>query len=107
MTDQGLIGEHEPIPSEAEVHALFRELIKTAEYTVTRKFEDERGLYFLEVSAPGEKEGEMTEYLYMRKGKYQQGQSLTTEITVTYYEDDMPVGGTSAARYVDGEWKIL
>jgi hypothetical protein len=98
--------ELEYIPTSEEIHSIFRELIGI-EYKEVRKLEDEQGLYLLEVVIPGEKEGEETRYEYMRKGHYKEGASLSTEIHVAYYENSVPVGGTSAARYFDGKWIIL
>lgn len=98
--------EHEDIPTPEEVHSVFRELIGK-EYSEKRKLEDEKGLYILEVEATGNSEGEVNQYAYMRKGHYPEGGITVTEIHVTYYVNGAPVSGTSAARYVDGEWKIL
>jgi len=98
--------QSEYIPTPEEVHSILKELIGK-EYKEVRKLEDEQGLYILEVVIPGEKEGEETGYEYMRKGRYKEGQSSTIEIHVVYYENSIPVGGTSAARYVDGKWIIL
>ncbi len=96
----------EHIPTPEELNAMFKELIKK-EYTEVRKREDEKGLYLLEVTIPGESEGEIIEYAYMRKGRYPEGESSENEIHVTYYKNDIPISGTSAARCVDGQWKIL
>ncbi len=96
----------EHIPTAEEVHSVLKILAKK-EYQETKKYEDEKGLYFLEIQVPGDMEGQMAEYNYMRKGRYKEGESTTTEIHVTYYENGSPTGGTSAARYIDGEWKIL
>ena len=54
------------------------------EYREARKREDEKGLYLLEVEVAGESEGQITEYAYMRKGRYPEGQISATEIHVTY-----------------------
>jgi hypothetical protein len=96
----------EHIPTLEEVHLVFKELAKK-EYKETRQREDEKGLYLLEIVVPGDSENETIEYAYMRKGQYKEGQSSATEIHVTYYDDGMPISGTSAARCVDGDWKIL
>lgn len=96
----------EHIPSPEEIHSVFRELARK-EYKETRTREDEKGLYLLEVEVAGETDGEVTEYAYMRKGRYPEGQISATEIHVTYYKDGEPISGTSAARYIDGQWKIL
>ena len=96
----------ELVPTPEQVQAVFTEIAKK-ECAETRRCEDEQGLYLLEATVPGENEGEVTEYAYMRKGHFPEGQISATEIHVTYYENGTPVGGTSAARYVDGKWIIL
>ncbi len=98
--------ESEHIPTPEEVHSVFSELIGK-KYSEKRKLEDEEGLYILEVVALGDSEGEVNEYAYMRKGRYPEGAITATEIHVTYYVDGVPISGTSAARYVEGKWKIL
>lgn len=99
-----IMSEH--IPTLEEIHAIFRELIKVG-YKEVRHIGDAQGPCILEVAIPGEKEGETTQYEYMRKGEYKEGASLSTEIHIVYYENGIPVGGTSAARFVDGKWIIL
>ncbi len=98
--------EREHIPNAEEVRAVFKELT-TKECAEVRKLEDEQGLYLLEATVPGDLAGEVIEYGYMRKGHYKEGESSETEIHVTYYQDGMPVSGTSAARYVNGKWLVL
>ncbi len=93
--------EHIPIPE--EIHEVFQRLIgEGREYKVTKLINDEKGLYELEIEIPGEQTGEITEYGYRRFPA-----PLAPEIHVAYYEHGDWVGGTSAARYVDGVWKIL
>jgi len=96
----------ESIPTPEEVRLVLRELIG-GEYTKVREREDEEGLYLLEVTVPGELKGEVTEYLYLRKGQYPEGESEANEIHVVFYKDDMPISGTSAARHLNGRWVIL
>lgn len=96
----------EKIPTLEEIVLVFKELTDK-EYKELRRCEDELGLYLLEITVPGDLDGETIEYAYMREGRYKEGQSSSTEIHVTYYDDGMPIGGTSAARIVDGAWKIL
>ena len=98
--------EQEHIPTPEEVHSVFKELTNK-EYKETRRCEDEQGLYLLEVIVPGDEPEEEIEYQYMRKGRYPEGESGSTEICVTYYENKKPISGTSAARCVDGKWKLL
>jgi len=102
--------EPEHIPTEEEVHSVFKELAEK-EYKEERRLEDEMGLYLLEVVAAGESEGETVEYAYMRKGRYSQlaeqvGASVTA-IHATHYQDGMPISGTCVAEYIDGKWSIL
>ena len=99
--------EPEDIPTPEEVLSVFAELIG-AEYKEVRRCEDEKGLYLLEVVIPGELEGDNTEYGYMRKGRYAEGEISDTEIHITYYnKDGRPISGTSVARRIDGQWVIL
>lgn len=72
-----------------------------------RELSDEKGIYLLEVQQPGEKPGEITEHCYIRKGGPQNGtRSEETKINVAYYQDGMPVGGSSVAALNEetGEW---
>ena len=68
---------------------------------------DEKGLCLWEITVPGKKAGETIEYAYRRKGNFKEFQTSGTEITVMYLEDDIPTGGTTAARFLNGEWKII
>jgi hypothetical protein len=96
----------EHIPTAEEVHSIFKKLTEK-EYKEARKLEDEKGLYLFEITVPGDSDNIVVEYAYMRKGKHKEGASLATEVHVTYYDDGMPVSGTSAARCIDGEWKVF
>ena len=97
----------ERIPTPEEMYSMFGELTKK-EYTETRELEDEKGIYLLEVTVPGDEQGEVIEYSYMRKGVHSKRmQSLETVIHVTYYKDGSPISGTSAARFIDGTWTTL
>lgn len=97
----------EQIPTPEEIRAVFRELAGEKEYKETRKLEDGRGVYVLEVEVPGDEPGQVLEYAYMRKGNYGTMGITATEIHVTRYDDGMPVTGTSAAKYENGNWRIL
>ncbi len=97
----------EKIPTAAEVGHAFDKLIGK-KFETKRILEDEQGIYLWEVEVPGEKDGEVTEYGYMRKGRHAVGgQASETAIHVTYYEDGVPVGGTSAAVYIEGKWDFI
>jgi len=79
-------------------------------YTLGRELSDEKGVYLREIEIKGEKEGEVTEYQYMRKGRHaNHNESDKTAISVIYYEDGMPVGGERIATFNEetGEWVRL
>jgi 3-mercaptopyruvate sulfurtransferase SseA len=105
----------EHIPILEEVRSVFMELVNKREYEEARRIEykevckkeDQEGLYLLEARVPGDLPGEETEYSYMRKGHYPEGETSATEIHIVYYVYDFPVGGTEAARYIEGRWEIL
>jgi len=76
-------------------------------YVIERELSDPEGVYLLEARVAGEKPGEVTEYRYQRKGEFGRNQSLQTAIHVAYYENDIPVGGTTIANYDEktGTWE--
>lgn len=96
--------EPERIPTAEEVQEALREFIGK-DFEVKRTLEDEQGLYILEVETPGDAEGEVIEYAYMRKGSYPEGAITATEIHVTYYVDGEAISGTSFAKFVDNKWE--
>jgi hypothetical protein len=97
----------EHIPTPEEVSSIFKKLTEK-EQTEGRKLEDEKGLYLLEITTPGDIEGEVNEYAYMRKGKHNEGQTSSTSIQITTYDKDgVPYWGTTVAECVDGKWEIL
>ena len=88
----------EPALSKEEVMEFLGQFAERG--TVVRELSDERGLYLLEVHVAGEKEGEITEYEYTRQGRVQNGSiAPMTSISVAYYEDGIPVGGSGFADY--------
>ena len=88
----------EPVLSKEEVMEFLGQFAEKG--TVVRELSDESGLYLLEVQVAGEKEGEKTEYEYTRKGSHPNGTKATmTCISVAYYEDGIPVGGSGFADY--------
>ncbi|MCX6789184.1 MAG: hypothetical protein NTZ42_01055 [Candidatus Gribaldobacteria bacterium] len=101
--------ESEHIPTVEEVFSILHGLeeLKGKQYEETFRREDEKGLYLLEIVILGEKNGEAIELRYMRKGEYPEGQTLTTGIHAVYYKNNIPISGTSAAKYTDGKWEIL
>lgn len=95
----------ESIPTPEEVGSVFEQLIRKEGREDIQKLEDEHGLYLWDIKISGE-DGD-TEYLYMRKGRYQKGQASVTAIYVTFFDQEgIPVGGHSVAKYVDGKWKL-
>lgn len=97
----------ESIPTSEQVAAVFEQLVEGKEYTETRKLEDENGLYLWDIELP-DKSGEgIVEYSY-RRGRPTEGQLPGFRIDVTYYDaQGRPISGTSAARRIGEEWKII
>ena len=95
----------EPIPTPEEVQSVFEQLIGDEKYEDVRKLEDEQGLYLWDIIISGE-DGN-TEYSYMRKGRYPEGQASDTAVHVTFFsEAGVPVGGHSVAKHVEGKWRL-
>jgi hypothetical protein len=101
--------EIEKIPTVEEVREVFDRLREGKNVEGLRRDYDEKGLYLWEIKIIGENDHEHTEYLYRRKGSAEKGDGGPTAIHVTYYEDDFPVSGTTAARYDEksGSWRII
>jgi hypothetical protein len=96
----------ESIPTEEEIRSAFDELLEGREFKKGRKKEDDEGVYLWEIETTDSK-GELVEYSYLRRGrKAEGGGTIDTVINVTLHKDGVPVSGYSAARYIDGEWKI-
>jgi hypothetical protein len=98
----------ERILSSEEVTKALSEYVEG--YTLTKERSDEQGVYLREVEVKGEKEGEVTEYQYIRKGYYPNNiGSLETRINVIYFQDGVPIRGDSIAVFNDetGEWRKL
>ena len=96
----------EKAPTMEEVRSIFERLLgEGAVFEEVRMREDAEGLYLWDIKITGE-DGE-TEYSYMRKGRYPEGQALRTAIHVTFFDTDgMPTGGHSVAHFVNGTWEI-
>ena len=94
----------EHIPSAEEVGELFAQLLLGEAYTETKRLEDERGLYRLDVTL----EGGGAEYSYMRKSDHPgAGWSADTVINVILYnKDGMPISGSSVAKCDNGNWTL-
>ena len=96
----------EKAPTVEEVRSIFEKLLEGGvAFEEVRTREDAEGLYLWDIKVAG-KDGE-TEYSYMRKGRYPEGQALRTAIHVTFFDTDgMPTGGHSVAHFVNGTWEI-
>ncbi|MCX6733809.1 MAG: hypothetical protein NTX63_03260 [Candidatus Peregrinibacteria bacterium] len=112
----------EHIPTPEEIHAVMGALMNAGrraglvredgEHTETKRTVDEKGLYELDIEVPGVEEHEKVAYQYRRFAIPDRTDMLVVppglpEIHVAYYEYGEYVNGTSAARYVHGEWKFL
>ena len=92
----------EPIPTYEEVRQIFGQL-GIERYEDVRHLEDEQGLYLWDIKVSDEEAG----YSYMRKGQYPEGQASTTAIHVTFFDDgEIPVGGHSVAKLIEGTWEL-
>jgi len=98
--------ESESIPTSEDIKFVFEKLLEGKEYKTRRKLEDEQGLYLWEIEIP-EEDGH-TEYLYMRKGRHEEGgQASDTAIHIAFFDkNDFPVSGYSVAKYIEKEWKL-
>ena len=104
----------EKIPSKEAVLSVIAQAFEGKEPKVHRELFDGKGLVLLEArkeTAPGE----VTEYRYMRRGTHgmggaeKQNASASNDIQIAYYQDDIPVGGTTYAIYNEetGTWRVL
>lgn len=96
----------ERIATVEEVKSVLQELTG-GEAQLIKQREDDQGLYWYEAVAPGEREGAVSEYRYIRQGTYPEGESSASEIHVVYYEDDFPVSGATVAKFQSGRWTIV
>ena len=79
-------------------------------FTLSRELSDEKGVYLREVEVKGEKDGEIIEYQYMRKGRHpNHNQSDVTTISRIYYQDGMAISGEPVAKFDEetGVWKKI
>ena len=110
MSEQFLnpIEEHnEHVPSSEEVQGVLEQLVSGEAYTETRRREDEKGLYLLDVLIQNA-DGSTTEYSYIREGRYLEGGSKDTVINVAFYDaDGMPVSGSPVAKYINRNWHLI
>ena len=80
-------------PTVEEVRSIFERLLgEGAVFEEVRMREDAEGLYLWDIKITGE-DGE-TEYSYMRKGRYPEGQASRSAIHITFFDaDGRPAGG--------------
>ena len=105
MNQNPLEKSPEHVPTPEEVRSIFKKLTEK-EYTEVRRVEDGKGLYLFDITVSGELEGEVTEYSY-RRGQTGADKHLVDAIQVTYYENGIPISGTTVAEIVNGKWVIL
>ena len=82
-----LESKFEKLPTKEEVLAIMGISLENC-VEPPRELEDESGLYFLEAKVKGEKEGEVVEYMYNRKGEFSTHKSSGTSIYETVYDKD-------------------
>lgn len=112
----------EHVPNLEEVNAVMGALIKigqkdklvkeNGEIKVTKQTMDDKGLYELEIEIEGVEAGETVGYEYRRFAiPDRTGMKVIPpglpEIHVAYYTDGDCMGGDTAARRINGEWKPL
>lgn len=122
-TDTGTLEKGpEHVPNLEEVNAVMGALIKigqkdklvkeNGEIKVTKQTMDDKGLYELEIEIEGVEAGETVGYEYRRFAiPDRTGMKVIPpglpEIHVAYYTDGDCMGGDTAARCINGEWKPL
>ncbi len=101
--------EPEHIPTKEEVMEIIdRRMEPPEKFTTLRELYDEQGLCLLDLRIEGKQPGEMSEYLYTRKGLLpNKVMTLETSIEVSYYQDGEIVGGDRVAifGYQKNEWE--
>jgi len=96
--------EKTPIPREGEVVRFIERLAGEKPYTEIIRREDENGLYRLVVEIIGD-DGDPVRFDFVRAGDFAEGKISQTAIDIIYLNSDGDeVGGSCAARYIDGAW---
>jgi hypothetical protein len=97
-------GPEKILTSEEVLHALSR---YAEGFTVGRELSDEKGVYLREVTVPGEKEGNFTEYQYKRKVGHGTNRSTITSINAIYYQNGIPLSGDTVSVFNEetGQWE--
>jgi hypothetical protein len=99
------IEEVERFPTDGEVTRKIEAYLGERQYNEVRKLEDEKGMYFLELTSV-DKDGDLMFVYYKRVGNYGKNMlSTETVIEVTYTFAGEEMGGDTVARWEGGEWK--
>jgi hypothetical protein len=106
MPDKIFEQKVEHIPTPEEVLGVLGRMVR-GEYTETNRLFDKSGnLYRLDATTP-EKDGWITEFIYLRKGVHANGdKSRMTEINSVSIKGDS-YGTGSQASLIDGQWVII
>ena len=100
--NEAIKSSNEKIPNEREVLNQVESVVE-GPFDFVEKFEDEEGLYKLDVYTKDEA-GDTVLHTYMRAGNYGKGPRVETAIDVFFYSGDIPVGGHLVMKYENGEW---
>ncbi|OGG69901.1 hypothetical protein A3I99_00830 [Candidatus Kaiserbacteria bacterium RIFCSPLOWO2_02_FULL_45_11b] len=96
--------EKTPIPREGEIMRVIEVLAGEKPFTEIIRREDENGLYRLVVEIIGD-DGDPVRFDYVRAGEFAEGKVSQTAIDIIYLNSDGDeVGGSCAAKYIDGAW---
>jgi hypothetical protein len=83
-----------------EIREAIATLVEASTFLTLRELSDQKGLCVYEVQVAGTKEGEYSNFMYIRKGDHgDKNESGDTSIHIAYYEDHIPVGGDKIAVY--------
>lgn len=96
-------------PSLEAISETIQKLLEGRDGKVIKKFADEKGVIACDIEFTLA-DGETATLEYMRKGRHDvmnSSNSSRTNMYVTYYDGDRPVGGTNVAEYQNGQWIIV
>ncbi len=97
----------EKFPTKEEIFEFIRTAFEKENLVVVREESNTEGLYLIDVKSEETADGEVAQYEYMRKGNFGDlGGAIETAIYVTYYQDEIPIGGEKVAVYdhESGNW---
>lgn len=105
MNEKFNSSEQIPVPQEGEIIRLIEGFTGGKPYTEVIRYEDEKGPYRLVVEVIGD-DGDPVRYDYVRAGQFGKSNPSETAIDIIYLNSDRDeVGGSCAARYVNGVWQ--